>query len=99
MSLHDKISALRPASGNTAEFRGGFTCARHAAAELAVKQDALVAQLVEALEYALEDSAEIITKHVLELGENHKADRLKEMRDKLASARAALSAARGEAGK
>jgi len=99
MSLHDKIIDIPPSRTDSQGYLIGHRDCRHAAAELAVKQDALVAQLVEALEYALEDSAEIITKHVLELGENHKADRLKEMRDKLASARAALSAARGEAGK
>lgn len=57
MSLHDKIMNLPGKPGMYVLDRGrhiayyeGHRDARHAAAELAVKQDALVAQLVEALE-------------------------------------------------
>lgn len=59
MSLHDKImniigrhSSCRATSdGERQAYATGHRDARHAAAELAVAQDALVAQLVEALDH------------------------------------------------
>lgn len=53
MSLHDKIMAM-PCAMNSHDWRSGHQSARHAAAELALQQDAVVEKLVEALEGALE---------------------------------------------
>jgi len=49
MNLHDKIMAIPPSRTDSQGYLLGHRDARHAAAELAVKHDALVAQLVEAL--------------------------------------------------
>ena len=52
MSLHAKIMAM-PCAMNSHDWRSGHQSARHAAAELALQQDAVVEKLVDSLEQAV----------------------------------------------